>query len=206
MLEQNEHISALMDGELNAEEDIQRVISHMQVDEKMRRCWEHYHLIGDALKKNLPNSYQRNLAGHVSQALQDLPPHSAPASSIPSTPAFRYKSLTGFALAASAGVIAFLGVGALEPQSSPPQTQFLSAAAGSSIIPMQTTGQPPAFSLSQVQPAKKRTHWDVAHPAVESKLNDYLANHEFSASSSAMQRGMPPYVRIVGYEPNQQSQ
>lgn len=203
MQEQNENISALMDGELDSEENIQVVITQMQLDDKMRRRWEHYHLIGDAMKKNLPNSFSRNLATQVSQALKDIPPLSVPVYPQPASFQFKYKSMSGFALAASAGVIAFLGVGALEPQpAGQQQSQFLS---GVSVLPIQTTPkqstQPPPFSISQSQTVKG-AHWDVAHPGVESKLNDYLANHEFSATSSSIQRGLPPYVRIIGYEPD----
>lgn len=201
MLEQHEQISALMDGELRAEEDIQRVVIHMQQDDKMRLCWERYHLIGDTLKKNLPDSLERNLANSVAQALQSLPPLSVPAYRDPASFPFKYKSLTGFALAASAGIIAFLGVSALEPQTSPLQAQFLSSVGGAPIRTVNPLSSPlltQSAASFQVQGA----HWDVAHPAVESKLNDYLATHEFSASSSAPHRGMPPYVRIIGYEPS----
>ncbi|MDH5593931.1 MAG: anti-anti-sigma factor, partial [Gammaproteobacteria bacterium] len=51
--------------------------------------------------------------------------------------------------------------------------------------------------LSQEWVRVSGTRWDVKQPAVESRLNSYLVNH--NEYSNGMQ-GVLPYARIVGYD------
>ncbi|HHJ80817.1 MAG TPA: anti-sigma factor, partial [Candidatus Tenderia electrophaga] len=63
-----EEISALMDGEVD-EQEMQRSLRDMRNDPEQRDCWEQYHIIGDALRNNLPPTLNRDFVNNVSQAI-----------------------------------------------------------------------------------------------------------------------------------------
>jgi sigma-E factor negative regulatory protein RseA len=52
----NERISAFVDGELS-EEDCGPALGYLRHDEKLRRDWDTYHLIGDVLRGDCHRSY-----------------------------------------------------------------------------------------------------------------------------------------------------
>ena len=188
----DEQVSALVDGELSKEE-CKRVMDGMRSDADAESCWCHYHLISDALKKNLPDTLSADFATRVSKALDCEPP-------IICAPAPRQKSqgLTrpaiGFAMAASVAAVAYLGFGGGETVTpggamSPPQ---LASNAPVVVTPVNQD----AHEVSKV----RGRQWDVEQPAVASRLNDYLLSHGQYSAVAGMQRGVMPQVRIVGYE------
>ena len=185
----DEHISALMDGELN-EAETGRLLDQLQRDAGLRTCWARYHLISDALRSDLTGHIKHNVADRVIRALASEPTHLTPRrlTSHPTrlTPRL-FKPLAGLAMAASIAAVAVISL----------QT----------TAPLQNSSPANLAGLSSVSPAAQvagtagRSRWSTGRPSVESKLDIYLANHNQYSMSTEMQ-GMLPYVRIVGYETN----
>ncbi|MBI3344655.1 MAG: sigma-E factor negative regulatory protein [Gammaproteobacteria bacterium] len=188
-MSKDEHISALMDGELN-EAETGRLLDQLQRDAGLRMCWTRYHLISDALRSDLTCHIKHNVASRVIQALESEPTHLSPRRLTPHpsrlTPHI-FKPLAGLAVAASIAAVAVLGL----QTTAPLQT----------ASPVNLAGLSGAAPVAQVSSAAGRSRWSAGRPSVESKLDIYLANHNQYSMSTEMQ-GMLPYARIVGYETN----
>lgn len=75
-----EQISALMDGDLS---EI-KVLNELGTDPSMQDTWSRYHLIGDAMRGDLPVNLQLDLSDSIMLALEDEPTILAPVP-VPST-------------------------------------------------------------------------------------------------------------------------
>ena len=105
----NERISMLMDGEVD-ESQLTRNLVLLRSDTSVRRTWDTYHLIGDALRGHLAPA----LAARVSERLAAEPTVLAPRRRAPGGRIAR----RAFSLAASAAgvaLVAWLALPALEP-------------------------------------------------------------------------------------------
>ncbi|WP_434665654.1 sigma-E factor negative regulatory protein [Aeromonas sp. NJAU223] len=69
-----EQISALMDGDLS---EI-KVLNELGTDPSMQDTWSRYHLIGDAMRGDLPVNLQLDLSDSIMLALEDEPTILAP--------------------------------------------------------------------------------------------------------------------------------
>ncbi len=72
------HLSALIDGELDAAE-YDKIIKQLKADAALKGKWMRYHLIGDAMKVNLPSVADHRLCDRVQKALEVEPTLLAPA-------------------------------------------------------------------------------------------------------------------------------
>ena len=70
----NERISVLMDGETSEASWLKSVLQ----DSQQQETWSRYHLIGDALRDELPGNITLDLADRVALALADEPTVLAP--------------------------------------------------------------------------------------------------------------------------------
>ncbi len=186
----NEKVSALMDGDL-AGSDAQDVIHDLKQSAELRQCWERYHLIGDALRNNLPPVVRHDLASRISAAIeadtsQPLPTVVPFVSRQKNKPApFFLKPLAGLAIAASVAAVA-----------------VVSFDMGGDVAPaVQTMAAAPAQMQGVNRLPVSVTPLVVDEAAAQSRLNDYLVNH--SQYSTVMQGEMLPSARIVGYNPNE---
>ena len=187
----NERISALVDGELSKDE-CKRVLEELRVDPDTAASWCHYHLISDALKNKLPLSLSPDFTARLSKALEAEPPLESPLPRIRATPPF-VKPAIGFALAASVAAIGYVSLGwNTQPVTNSMPSLALTASAPSTSAPSIEV----AYPVSKV----RGREWDIEQPSVVSKLNDYLASHGEYSAATAMQPGVLPQVRIVGYE------
>lgn len=193
-----ENISALVDGEI-AGQDINALLNELRQNPKSLECWQHYHLISDALHNNLSHPINCNLAQCVSQALASEATHTHTSPTLTFQPrpfSLTAKPVMGFALAASVAAFAYLGFGGKTNDSTIALQR--TAAVTATMMPVtvaENTSGPDAYRTV------KGAHWDVIQPAMESKLNDYLLNHDEYSAYAGVQRGMLPHVRIVGYDP-----
>lgn len=186
----NEKVSALMDGDL-AGNDAQDVIHDLKQSAELRQCWERYHLIGDALRNNLPPVVRHDLASRISAAIeadtsQPLSPvvPFVPRQKNKPTPFF-LKPLAGLAIAASVAAVA-----------------VVSFDMGGDVVPaVQTMAAAPVQMQGVNRLPVSVTPLVVDEAAAQSRLNDYLVNH--SQYSTVMQGEMLPSARIVGYNPNE---
>jgi sigma-E factor negative regulatory protein RseA len=172
-----ERISALVDGELDRR-DKQALLEQLARDPDARARWGRYHLIGDALRNDLPVAVDHGLATRVSAALEREPTVLAPSRRwLPSGRPL--KRTAGLAVAASLlGVAVLIGLPQNPEQGGVEQVVASSTAVGGALV----TEVP---------------RWDRGQPMVESRLNSYVVNHNEYSASTGMQ-GMLPYMRIVG--------
>lgn len=172
-----EKMSALVDGEIDGRER-QMMLDALANDPDMRARWGRYHLMGDALRRDLPVAVDHGLAARVSAALENEPTVLAPQRHWGGA-GRGVKRAAGLAVAASVlGVAVLVGL----PQGNDPQGVDNVVA---STVPA------PGTLVAEVP------RWDRGQPMVESRLNSYVVNHNEYSASTGMQ-GMLPYMRIVG--------
>ncbi len=168
----HEQLSALVDGELAAE-DYAPAIEALGADPAQRRLWSRYHVIGDVLR---------------------APPAERTAPAVTSRPepvaGVRrriHAPLAGLAIAASVAVVAVLFVLRSGPEVASPGFEVATQIEPRPLAPV------PVSSLTSA-PASSV----VPVGAYDQRLNGYLVNFNEQRS----RRGVPgvhPYVRIVGF-------
>ena len=77
-----EQLSALMDGDLSEME----VLKELGTDPALQETWSRYHLIGDAMRGDLPVNLQLDLSDSIMLALEDEPAILAPKPAQPAAP------------------------------------------------------------------------------------------------------------------------
>lgn len=182
-----ERLSSLVDDEIQQNE-IGGEIRKLCQNESGRECWARYHLIGDAMRRELGPLYSAGLAQSISRRLQDEPVVLAPAA-FKRAASSRRKTLTGLAVAASLAVVAVV----LTPQIIGPE--------GVESQPSVAVQPPPAESRTYFV-NQDGTRWELLKkPAVESRLNAYLVNHQERSPASNI-KGIMPYATFVSYDGN----
>lgn len=171
----HEQLSALVDDELDAAEQA-LLLRQIGADAVLRKRLARYQLISDALQNHLPPRLDVGFYNSVRAALQEEPAVHVESSRF----AGMVKPVAGLAVAASVAVVAVLSLQSVrnESPSSPP------AMASAPVVQDYLRAEikaPPAAS-----------------PHAQQSLNAYLVNH----NEYAVNRGMLPYVRLVGHEMN----
>lgn len=196
--ELKEQLSAFMDGELLAEEK-EIVLQALKTEEPVRAQWAHYHLIHDSLQHQLPATFLHDVAGRVSQALENESPPPVERHPVTAAERWRYpwKYAAGLALAASLSAITVLGFQAFTSEPVMPEPRLASAPPSASEPRLAST-PPSAFSHSNIVPvAKNADHRQtLLAPEVERRLSSYVVNHTEYIAMPRMIR----YGRLVSYE------
>lgn len=184
-----ERLSALVDDELYANE-LGDEVSRLIRNEGAQGSWSRYHLIGDALRREIGPLYDPALAQSISRRLQDEPVVLAP-TAVKRGDAQRRKGLAGWAVAASvAAVAAFVAPQLINPDGTEPSATVVAQKAQS------------ADSHMTYFVAQDGTRWELLKkPAVESRLNAYLVNHQERSAASNI-KGIMPYATFVSYDGN----
>ena len=166
-----EQVSALADDRLPQGEH-ELLLRRFAVDQALLRCWERYHLIGEAMRKNLPDADTRGLAERVMTEIRPQTPAVEPEK--PEPVILFSKALAGFAVAASVAVIAVLG---LRYDTRMQQT----AGAPAEIVPATsgTPGQPLSYGFVS------GASWEGAAPQMQASLRSYMVNHDVIVGSMA---------------------
>lgn len=159
-------ISALIDDEL-ATDAAGRTIDALRQNIDLRREWETYHLIGDALRRSPPLS--AGFSEKVMVRLAEEPVVLAPAAMSDTN-----RNVLRFALPLAASVMGVGVVGWMALSLNAPQ-------------PVQVAATPPS-----AQPAARPASTQVSQGA----LKEYLVAHQAHSPSGRMQ-GVAPYVRTV---------
>lgn len=187
-----EQLSALADGELDRRE-AGLLLARYRESTGLRDRWNSYHLIGEAIRRGLPQADARGLADRVRASL-DAGAGSAPAAADVQR---RHRMmrilrpLGAAAIAASVSVIAILLVRGQNPA-------LNSATAPSEVVPVRTGA--PTSNIDDR--AVSGVRWDQGSPQVRRELNEYLFDHNKDAPSLGRQ-GMLPYVHIATFYGNQ---
>lgn len=182
-----ETASGLMDGEISANDA--DVIKKISTDDELKQKWQRYHLVRDSLNGNLPEQINVNLHEEISTSIASEPTILAPKPK--QTPAY-IKPVAGLAIAASVTVAVLLGVQNFQNTNSP--VNNIDTIAQQSFN--NTLSPTPQFASFSNETTQIET---VERQQAEERLNRYLMNYnELKAHGSV--RGMPPYVRMIGYE------
>ncbi|MES9946991.1 MAG: hypothetical protein B6D77_16085 [gamma proteobacterium symbiont of Ctena orbiculata] len=190
-----ERLSALVDDEISQPE-ISGEINKLKHNQESLDIWSRYHLIGDAMRNELGQLHNPDLARCISEKLESEPVVLAPAAIKRQTPS-KKRALTGLAVAASLTAVAVVMAPQLiNPGSSEAPDQLVS----SNQLPVGE--QMPKSNIIAV--AEDGTRWELLKkPKVESRLNDYLLNHQDLSPSSNI-KGIMPYATFVSYDENKQ--
>ena len=170
----HEQLSALVDDELvDAEQAL--LVRQLGADTALRERLARYQIISDALQSHLPPRVDAGFHKGIQAALQEEPAVHAEA------PRFTglVKPVAGLAVAASVAVVAVLSLQSIrnEPSSTP--------AMASAPVAQD-------YLRADIRPLP------ASSPQAPQSLDAYLVNH----NEYAVNRGMLPYVRLVGHEMN----
>lgn len=174
----DEWISALADGEVHGAE-LDQWIQSLRDDDQLKQRWESYHLIRDALHKNLSHRPIPDFSQRVSAALDNEPVVLAPRSSLVHLPHKWIKQSVGVAVAASVAAVAIMTVQNLNQEEMPVQTA-------------QAPSTQEYVRLAQ-QPAAKPARAQVK------QFESYLVKHN-AYSPVSRTHDVMPYARIVSHE------
>lgn len=209
----DERTSSLVDGEFNGQ-DPHAAVEVLLKDEEARGYWARYHLISDAMKRNLPGGIDRQLSSRVMAALENEATVLAP-------PKHKFpdlgRRLSGLAVAASVAVVAVFGVRfmyqeAYQENGQMPVSQVAQVSAkNQALAQAQFSTQKPAqknFVRPDIRPniqTVTQSQRQLGSHATSQKrphfyFNKYLIDHN-QQTARAIQ-GVVPYARIIVY-PNQ---
>lgn len=176
-----EKLSAVIDGE-SALDD--KLINELGTDTEMLAHWQRYHLIRDTLSNHLPEHGVVDISASVAASLRDEVTILAPVRK--RITARIMKQAAGLAVAASVATLAVVSV------------QTTQTAKNESIPSALARIEQPRIDRSAIAQTRLRNQ------AIQSKLSDYLVNHNEYSVTARMQ-GMMPYMRIVGDADNQRN-
>lgn len=174
--QKREQLSALIDGEV-PRAGAEQLVDDLLRDPELREEWARHHLVSDVMNNRLHVMPEGDLAASVRQAVEEEPVVVAPRR----WARRRYlRPAAGLALAASVAAVAVIAVGGIGQD------------------PVQSTQ---LATVNVEDEAWDGMRWSDTPPGVEARLNEYLVNH--SELSRVGGHGMPPYVRVVGYDAGQ---
>lgn len=177
-----EQVSALADDELSPGEH-ELLLRRFALDKYLGRCWERYHLIGEAMRKNLPAVDTRGFADRVMQAINPA------AAARPRSLSRRVgRAATGMAVAACVAVVALVGLRyeSLQHQSAPGPAE---------IVPPVSASPTNFIPYGRVIDAS----WNGTSPDVRAELSNYVISH---AETSAVlgQQNVLPYFFVANFD------
>jgi len=189
----NEQISAFADGELpDAERELLQ--KRLTSDDDLQSIWHRYHLIGDAMREDLPEYI--NTAASMDYAAEDVVAPADLSSSVSGQHRL-VKPLAGLAIAASVATLAIVGVLHNPDISVAPALPQI--ASESTFTPGFSSGSVSATTVSSRTHIVPKSNWQSAKPAVVAHLNSYLIDHS-SYSGLGSAQGILPYSRVAGYD------
>jgi negative regulator of sigma E activity len=181
-----EQVSALVDGELPAGEH-ELLLRRFAVERSLRLHWERCHLIGEAMRKNLPDVDTRGFADRVMAALAEEPVSTEKPARFGGT---LTRAFAGAAVAASVAVVAIVGL-----RHDPHQAGY----APTEIVPgTAASAQTPPFSSDFVNSA----NWQGQLPPVQAALRNTFVDQD-DMNSSLTSQGLQPYRYIARPAPRQ---
>lgn len=183
-----EQISALMDGDLSDAE----VLNELEMDSYLQDTWGRYHLIGDAMRGDLPVNLQLDLSDSIMAALEDEPtilapkpveaapvlqPAVAPVKTDSNVvPLFRRvgQQLGQYAIAASVAAAVIFGVQQYQGQDGVPTNPVLNT------IPIGGSAAPVSVHYPQQDGARARQQGLTEQQMQEQRerINAFLRDHQ----------------------------
>ena len=163
-----EHISALMDGEVE-ESQLKQHLARLKEDAELRESWDTFHIIGDVLRgeRVLSAAFGRSIVGKLASEPTVLAPRRSTA-----------KKMLTYALSAAASLSAAAVVGWLVFFNNP-------------LAPPPEVAKAPQSIPSPAAPPPQ-----LANVPSDGTMNEYLMAHQEYSPSTAIQ-GLAPYIRTV---------
>lgn len=177
-----EALSALIDGDIRSD-DVQAHLNRLKTDAELRRVWDTYYLIGDALRGDISPT----LCGRVAARLEAEPTVLAPRSRGSALQRAAWYSLSAAAGVAAVALVVWTAFPGLRTV---PQLASNPAATIGAVNPV-------ADAMTAVAVGVPATGTDPRLTAAE--VQDYLFAHQSYSHSSALQ-GVAPYARTVSDE------
>lgn len=178
MTQHDERLSAFVDGELEQAE-AEQLISEMLSNEELRSRWLRYQRAGSALRHEADVSSSTDLLADIHARLDAEPTILAPRQQQHMSATF--KQVAGMAIAATIAAVSVLMIQPVGNVFSPEGNQVAVSA-------------PAPVATEQQWLRVNNASWSDDRPAVVSKLNSYLVNH--NGYSTAI-RGALPFAPIV---------
>ncbi len=202
-----ERISALIDGEAGPFE-ARRLTRELTSNEALKAKWSRYHLIGDALRGELPEKIPGDFSEQVMARIHgEMPGYDAPAE----TRGSRWlKPLAGLAIAASVAAVSVLMLKSLTTTNeSAPQIEVATVSrSGAPTDASPVVAAPQATPVAVVQagnidasratPLPKGAVKTLEARLVDPRMDSYLATHAEYATHPVLL----PQVRVVGFDSN----
>lgn len=177
-----EQVSALADDEL-PEGEHELLVRRFAADRYLCLCWERYHLIGEAMRKSLPQVDTRGFADRILQLLgRDAAEQRRHAQRAPRV-----------RVAASITAAVCVAVAALAAVRFSVHSNHL-AAASSEIVPPAS-----AFQATPAGAGINTAAWNGNTPEVQAELSNYIINHN-EISAALGQQDPLPYFYITAYD------
>jgi len=207
MIKRKEMISVYMDGEASEFESAS-VLKHIKQEPLLERCWEGYHLIGDAMRNQVSATVSAAFTQRLAQSLEN---EINPFASQP-MPRRRANETAGFALAASVSAVALVGLlqfgqpamlaSANNQYEMDIQNQHLALAKDSSLVAMETVSpvemDNQALAYASFDTDYSNTTDMTLAANVESSVYDYLVNYSQYAVEAPLE-GSAPTVSLLSY-------
>lgn len=181
-INQNELLSALIDGELQGGE-LEQALQILATDKLATAQFQRYQRATDVIQGYGEHGLSINLTDRISTALKSEAEFSVKVTNkkaeLINFPKPFWKQIAGLAVAASIGALAVVGVMTQPNNSLVINTPMAAIDATNEVITIAQTGK----------------RWTVAEPEVENRLDTYLLDHnEYTGSS-----GVFSYARVVSY-------
>ena len=193
----NELLSALVDGELRGRE-LEKAMALLSADQSARECLQRYQICRDAFHgygtKQQARATQKISAAIVLEAKHKLVNVQAvEKTNVISLPIRFWQQSLSLAVAASIGALAVVGV------MTQPNIQTVPMAALESTQGLEPAEITVAASKAEALPLNSGNRWTVEEQEIEDRLNIYLVDHnEYAGVSDIFSN-----ARVVAYESGQ---
>ncbi|MCW8833734.1 MAG: RseA family anti-sigma factor [Colwellia sp.] len=189
-----ETISSLVDNYRVDEQSSEQAIDDMLKDEHLSATWQQYHLIGDVIRDEIPQTLQLDLSAQIAEAIADEPSILAPKSvNNSSQQTFKAKVVQlirpfgQLAIAASAAGLMIIGV----QQNTADTNEVITPSQVVQTKPLAGFANPVSFNFQQNSQSQKQA---VIEQRIEQQrrfqalLSDHQQQVKLSAAKSAQSK------------------
>lgn len=173
-----EWVSAAVDGEVEGQ-----AIADLAADKDSHDKWRNYHMIGDAMRGELPQTINLDLSASIAQAIDEEPAIVAPQVTVADKPEVKqtqgkviplFKQFGQYAIAASVALVAVVGVQNYQQQELGAEQEPLSVL---STRPLVGTASPVSLQTGPVQQVQSQGSSNEQMYEQRRRLNTYIQDH-----------------------------
>ncbi len=178
---EKEWVSSAVDGALD-----EQAIKQLASDEQSQKLWQRYHMIGDALRDDLPEIIPMDLTANIAAALEEEPEITVPVTpsvsetgagnnvvSISSKISATFKQFGQYAIAASVALFAVFGVQNYQNQSEIKDNPLPVV----STMPLIGSASPVSFQAEPVSSILSQQEYNDKINEQRRRINAYIQDH-----------------------------